>query len=326
MPYILYVGFVVGANRGPVDYETFMSIGQRLLAGQEVYGENSYYPMPYVMVFAFFSWLPRPMSMALWLFGPVVIAAAISQWSPWTLLFAPVFGHCVGGQSAVFGMLGLWGYRRHVAPSDVRGGIWLGLMMIKPQLGLIPLVWAASRWWAAFRENKRLPAQAWAWGATTALIYLPGFLILPDWPQRWLSHLRPLFERALSGFVPRTLLVWLGSPTWAYWLLWTLLSGGLLLALWLISRRKLSLDMLVVWGFVVSPLVHDYDLIQLVPLLETSAFKRLAVLLSIPGWAVILLAYGNDSAWYWFTLIAPGMVWALLQRSRAEVPVLQSAA
>ncbi len=60
IPYVLYVGFVLQANRGPVDYETFMAIGSRLIHGMDVYGENSYYPMPFVMIFALFSWLPTP--------------------------------------------------------------------------------------------------------------------------------------------------------------------------------------------------------------------------------------------------------------------------
>ncbi|MDX9864272.1 MAG: hypothetical protein RBT34_05635 [Anaerolineaceae bacterium] len=62
----------------------------------------------------------------------------------------------------------------------------------------------------------------------------------------------------------------------------------------------------------VNPLVHDYDLIQLVPLLDTPRRMLAAVLLSLPGWLVILFAYTNDSAWYAFTIIAPGILAAVL--------------
>ncbi|MCD4673691.1 MAG: hypothetical protein K8R77_13590, partial [Anaerolineaceae bacterium] len=78
-PYLIYIGLAIHTNRGPVDYETFMNIGSRLLSGGEVYGENSYYPMPYVMVFAVFSWLPRPISMALCLLVPVITALLITK-------------------------------------------------------------------------------------------------------------------------------------------------------------------------------------------------------------------------------------------------------
>lgn len=111
--YLLYVGFVIQHDQGPVDYETFMQIGARFLSRQEVYGENSYYPLPFVMIFAGFSVLPRPVSMTLWLLLPVVMAWWISGWKPWVLLYAPLVAHFFGGQTAVFGMMGLWGYRQH---------------------------------------------------------------------------------------------------------------------------------------------------------------------------------------------------------------------
>jgi hypothetical protein len=311
-PYLIYVGLAVYTNRAPIDYETFMSIGSRLLAGSEVYGENSYYPMPYVMVFAAIAWLPRSVGIVFWLLGPVLAALFISGGNPLVLLFAPVFGHFAGGQSSVFGMLGLWGYRKHQEADHVEGGVWLGLTMLKPQLGIVPLVFAAAQWWKALCAEKRIPRQAWAFAVTTALIYLPGFLILPDWPARWLSSPRPLFERALSGFVPRTLLYLFPGQTGAYWLVLGGIAVLLFLAVWFMAGKQVTLDLAVLWGFVVNPLVHDYDLIQLVPLLDRGKRMLAAVLLSLPGWLVFLFAYTNDSAWYAFTIIAPGVLGAVL--------------
>lgn len=312
MPYLIYTGLAVYTDRGPVDYETFMNIGGRLLAGGEVYGENSYYPMPYVIIFAAFAALPRAVSLVVWLLGPVIAALFISGGNPLVLLFAPVFGHFAGGQSAVFGMLGLWGYRKHQAADNLAGGIWLGLTMLKPQLGLVPLAFAAAQWLKSIRINRRIPRQAWAFALTTVLIYLPGFLIMPDWPARWLSSPRPLFERALSGFVPRTLLYFFPGQTGAYWLALGGIAVLLFLGVWLLAGKKVTLDLAVLWGFVVNPLVHDYDLIQLVPLLDRGKRMLAAVLLSLPGWLVILFAYTNDNAWYAFTIIAPGVLGAVL--------------
>ena len=312
-PFLIYTGLAVYTDRGPVDYETFMDIGGRLLAGGDVYGENSYYPMPYVMIFAAIAWLPRQLGIALWLLGPVLAALFISGGNPLVLLFAPVFGHFAGGQSSVFGMLGLWGYRKHTQSDHAAGGVWLGLTMLKPQLGIIPLAFAAVQWWKSLRTEKRIPRQAWAFALTAALIYLPGFLILPDWPARWLNSPRPLFERALSGFVPRTLLyLFPGGQTGSYWLVWAGVALLLFLAVWFLARKQITLDLAVLWGFVVNPLVHDYDLIQLVPLLDTPRRMLSAVLLSLPGWLVILFAYTNNSAWYAFTIIAPGVLGAVL--------------
>src|SRR5689334_22207804 len=116
IPYLLYIAFAIRVNRTGVDYETFMGIGHRLVTGGQVYGENSYYPMPVVMIFALFSLLPRPVSIAVWLLTPVISALLITGGNPLVLIFAPVFGHFVGGQASVFGMVGLWGYRKHLAP------------------------------------------------------------------------------------------------------------------------------------------------------------------------------------------------------------------
>jgi len=318
-PYLLYVWFIVRADRGPIDYETFMDIGQRLLSGKEVWGENSYYPMPYVMIFALFSWLPRPLSMVIWHLGPVLTALAISGWSPWVLVFAPVFGHMVGGQTAVFALLGLWAYHRNADPQNWQGGIWLGLTVLKPQLGLIPTGWAAFQWWKSFRYTKLLPSQMWAWLVMMAVIYLPGFALIPDWPVHWLSQPRPLFSRALAGFIPRTLLFWMSPTEIAYPLVLLLLSTLLFILLWILNKRQITLDLTVFWSFVVSPLVHDYDLIQLVSILEMKGLRWAAILLSIPGWLVILFAYRNDAAWYVFSIIAPGLLlFMLLSRNRKK--------
>ena len=311
-PYLIYTGLAVYTDRGPIDYETFMNIGGQLLSGGEVYGENSYYPMPFVIIFAAFAWLPRALSLALWLLMPVLAALYISGSNPLVLLFAPVFGHFAGGQSAVFAMLGLWGYRKHTQSDSAAGGVWLGLTMLKPQLGIVPLAFAAVGWWKALRAEKRIPRQTWAFAATTALIYLPGFLIMPDWPARWLNSPRPLFERALSGFVPRMLLYLFPDQTGAYWLVLGGIALLLFLGVWRLSRKQVTLDLAVLWGFVVNPLVHDYDLIQLVPLLDPPRRMLSAVLLSLPGWLVILLAYTNDTAWVVFTIIAPGVLGAVL--------------
>lgn len=312
--YLLYVGFVIQADQGPVDYETFMRIGTQFLRGEEVYGENSYYPLPYVMVFGAFAALPRPVSMALWLLLPVAAALLITGWRPWALLYAPLFGHFLGGQTAMFGMLGLWGYRRNQGVQQAAGGVWLALLLLKPQLGVIPLGWAAWQWWKSVRIERRVPRQTLAWLAATAVMYLPAFVLQPDWVVRWLSSPRPLFERALAGLVPRGLVL-LGVQGWLFGVLLVLAVVAGLILLWRWSKGKLTLEMLTLFYFVVSPLVHDYDLIQTIPLLETRRAQWLAVLLGIPTLVVILFAYEVDAAWMAVTIIAPGvLIYQLAQK------------
>lgn len=312
IPYFLYVGFIIAEDRGPVDYETFMTIGSRLLAGNPVYGENSYYPLPFVLVFAVFSWLPRALSMALWFLAPPLVALAMTRWNPLVLVFAPLLSHFLGGQTAIFGMLGLWGYRKFASPQDKIGGVFLALTLLKPQLGLVPLAFAVSQWWRAFRTNRQIPNQFWAWLGGMALIFLPVFFIQPDWLIQWLSDPRPLAERAMSGFIPRTLLLLNIPSTMVFWLALILSAAIVFVGIFLFFQKKMTLDLVVLWGFIASPLVHDYDLIQLIPLLDKPLLHRASLLVSIPGWFVILFAYTDNAAWYVFTLIAPGILIALM--------------
>lgn len=305
--YVAYAGFTIHNGRGPVDYETFMTIGGHFLRHEPVYTENSYYPLPFVMVFAVFAWLPRPLSLGAWLLLPVLTALAIRRWQPAILLFAPIFGHFVGGQSSIFGLIGIWGYRRFADLDRRAGGFFLALLTFKPQLAIFPCIWALATWVQALRARRSVPAQAWAFLVTTAALFLPGFLFYPDWLREWLSRPRPLFERALSGLVPRLLLV-SGAAGWVFWGLLILIAGGLLLAIWRLNQRSLDFDVFLLWSLVVNPLVHDYDLILLVPLLDTTPLLVAATVLSLPGWWVIFTAYNNDSAWAVFTLIAPGLL------------------
>lgn len=157
LPYLAYVVFVVRVDRGPIDYETFMTLGQRLLKGEEVYGENSYYPLPFVMIFAFFSEVPRPMSMASWLLITPIAALLMTKGNPLVLLYAPLLGHFVGGQSALFAMVGLWGYRKYQKPEHWLGGFFLSLLLVKPQLGIIPHAYAFFEWWKAWRSSRHIP-------------------------------------------------------------------------------------------------------------------------------------------------------------------------
>jgi hypothetical protein len=101
------------------------------------------------------------------------------------------------------------------------------------------------------------------------------------------------------------------------------MSIALLFVVWFFNERQLSLDLVVLWGFVVSPLVHDYDLIQLLPLFETPVLQRAAVLLSIPGLLVILAAYDSTQAWYVFTVIAPALLWLFLRQRQNERKLLR---
>jgi hypothetical protein len=150
----------------------------------------------------------------------------------------------------------------------------------------------------------------------SAVIFLPAFAVMPDWPARWLGSPRPIFERAVSGAFPRALLVAGVDPgSIGYWLLLAF-AGLILLVLVRRIAGGLPLELALVWSFIVSPLVHDYDLVQLVPLLDSPRLRGAALLSSVPGWFVILFSYGDDRAWFVYALIAPSILAAMLWESR----------
>ncbi len=298
--YIFYVVIVINIGTGPIDYETFMQIGQNLIKGMLIYGENSFYPLPYVGVFAIFSQLPFSISFLTWVFIPILIALMISGFSPLILLFAPLFGHFLGGQSAVFGMVGLWGFRKN--QQSKYSGIWLSLLLLKPQLAIAPLGWVAYKWIKQFSSEKKIPDQFFVFMISTIIIFLPWFALYPNWLGEWMANLRGLRLRAMAGIFPR-LFMYLNLPTTIFWLL--LLFITIFIIFWIYKKNTLSLDKIIILSFIVLPFLHDYDLIQLVPLLDNQKKRIWGIISSIPLWVTIFFAYKNDHAWFTATLIAP---------------------
>lgn len=315
--YGAYIVFTLRHGRGPIDYETFMEIGARFRSGGQVYGVNSFYPLPFVLIFAAFSAMPRAISLALWLAAPVIAILIIARGKPYALLFAPSFAHFIGGQSAVFGLLGFWGYRRQPDPDRISGGVWLGLTLLKPQMGLVACAWAVVQWVRYWRTHHRVPRQAWGFLGCAVLLYVPSLLILPDWPLQWLAVSRPLFYSAMAGILPRILIEFLSPSGLVFWLLWLIVSLALLVYV-LRRQRPLNLDTLMLWGFAVSPILHNYDLIQLLPLLENKTLRAAALILSIPAWVLMFVAYTNKEAWAYFTLFAPVLLLCSLIQAHAS--------
>lgn len=313
LPYLGYIYFIIHIDQASIDYETFMQIGESFILGGEVYGENSYYPLPFVMVFAIFKLIPRPLSMAMWFLIPVFAALLIQKFDAKMLLFAPLASHFFGGQSAVFALLGLWGYRKFIKADQFWGGFWLAIMTMKPQLAVFSGIWALIQWANYFREHKKIPLQSLSFVGTMMLIYIPSFIIWPDWPLHWLSSPRPLFERALSGLFPRTLLLMMPQSTSMYWIVLFVLSTALLFLVWRLNQKKLTYDLFMITSFILNPFVHDYDLIQLIPILDNRKMKNIALWISIPCWVVILFFYANDQAWFVFTFVAPALLWQSLK-------------
>lgn len=70
--------------------------------------------------------------------------------------------------------------------------------------------------------------------------------------------------------------------------------------------------MMVLLSFIVLPFLHDYDLTQLIPLLDDKKRRIWGLTSSIPLWFTICFAYNNDHFWYTATLISPILVYYLM--------------
>jgi hypothetical protein len=298
--YSLYMVFVLNIGSGPIDYETFMKIGQNLIDGNQIYTENSYYPMSYVGIFALFSLLPIQISFPIWVFTPVFFALSFSGWSPLILLFSPLFGHFVAGQTAFFGMLGLWGYRKN--QKSKWAGVWLSLLLLKPQLAIAPLGWVTYKWTKQFISEKKIPDQFFVFIISTLMIFLPWFFYKPTWISEWLTNPRNIRLRAMAGILPRTIAYFNLRPVF-FWLLVIFIT--IFLIYWMHNKKILSFDGIILLSFIVLPFLHDYDLIQIIPLLDNFKKQVWAFLSSVPLWFTIFFAYNNDHAWFTATLISP---------------------
>lgn len=316
LPYFLFLRYMYVTGSAPIDYLTFIDTGQSLLNGTFAYQVNVYYPLPTVLVFAVLAWLPGWLSLAVWFVFPVMLALWMLEWDPLVLLYAPLLSHFLGGQASVFGLIGLWAVVQH--RDSWKGGSLLALSLLKPQLALIPLAYAGASWLNAWRGSRRLPAPLVAFAVTALGLAAPAFIVYPGWLPDWLGNLRPLFQRALAGLLPRLLVDRLSPLQPEFWLVLTLAALVVLALLYLLDKKQMPLPLAVLWSFIASPLVHDYDLIQLVPLLHRRIVRVAALLVSIPGWYVLAVRYADDRAWLVFALIAPAMAAAWLFADRQE--------
>jgi len=262
--YGAYLVFILRQQQGAVDYETFMNIGRRFLNGQMIWVENSYYPLPFVILFGVFAAMPKWLSIILWHAPLPIMALLITRWNPLSLLFAPVFAHFLGGQTALPGMLGFWRYRGQATEvHSWQGGAWLALTLLKPQLAIAPVLWALWTWLGVWRRDHRLTRQMWGFLGAALLLYLPAFVLIPNWVSQWLASPRQVNERALAALVPRLLLFVLDLPTTIAYPALGVITVGLFMLIWRANGRRMTLDVFFLFALLVNPFIHDYDLILL---------------------------------------------------------------
>lgn len=307
--YIFYIYSMITTHNAPIDFLTFLRIGNLLNTHREVYITNSYYPMPYVWFFGVLASIPREISIILWFGLPVLLALYITKWKPWVLFYGPLLSHFFGGQSAVFGMMGLWGFRKYETQNSLTAGVMLGLASFKPQLLLVPLIYAIYTWVLFIIENRSLPKQLIGFILTVSIIYFPTFIYDPTWVTRWLFSPRPFFTRAVSALVPRVLMQLINQSISQFILiLAVVIPITSIIALFFLRnkyRRLSNIKTFVLFNYLFFPFIHDYDLIQLIPLVDDQREIFSMILVSIPCYLVILFSYDVDAVWITFSFFTP---------------------
>ena len=291
------VGAAMGTVLGqvpPVDFYSFWNSSRLILDGRiaEVYSLQPstlgpLMPLAYPPAFLLFIWpaalVPFAPAFIAWVLGTGALYVAAAKAPKWVALGNPsaAMNGMVGQNGFLTGAIMLFGLHA-LARRPALGGAILGLMVVKPQLGLLlPVAVIASRSWAA------IPAAIASAGALLALAALAfgieafrGFFeVLPHY-QALLASGRWPWERLASIFA---FVRWFGAPEPLAWALHAAVALAAAGMAWLAWRQDWpsKIPVVAAGSLLVSPYLFTYDAVLLVAPLAWLAERR-------PWWALAL--------------------------------------
>lgn len=271
------------AEREPFDYRILMDSAERYCYapdsfqygitrypvaedGREVLPQLSFYPATFYVAFCALAHHAPALNLLLWMLLPLVTAFMLSGGRAAILAYPPLFLLILLGQSTTWVMLMLVLIAHYEQGGKVRAwhGIAVASFFFKPHLAALGLLYLLWRW-------RKSPATlAVALGMALALL-IPAFAYLPSWVGEWLAQGRRGFEIgsmvSVAGWWVRMFNLPFAPSASVQLLVWGISAGvavGLLgLAYW--RRGKLEFyDWLLVLCLTL-PLIHDYDLVILLP-------------------------------------------------------------
>ncbi|EFO79195.1 hypothetical protein OSCT_2941 [Oscillochloris trichoides DG-6] len=155
------------------------------------------YPPPALLLITPFALLPWLLSSVLMLLASFI---PFERWSrhyyqrttlPWILLWFPLFHGIILGQTTLLALVALlWAERDLHERRDLRAGVLLALLLLKPQVGILPLVWLLGT--ALWQRRWSVPAAFMLtslilWGGTALVagpqIYSQWFVALRGYTQ-----------------------------------------------------------------------------------------------------------------------------------------------
>jgi len=292
-----------------VDFRAFYSAGQMLLAGVGVdfYDPMTQYSWqskfvemsspaqllvflnpPFVAIpFALVAMLPMPAAYLAWAIVNVTLLAIVcyllveiladaghrAQYAVLvlTLLFLPVIVTLMQGQLSFLLMIGvLMSWRAFQAGKELESGLWLGLLLVKPQLALVPaLVMLWQRQWRALAGLTlagavslvtSLPLVGWS-GLKG---WLRGMAVASGWGDMYGIH--PQSTYTWRGILHRLMGTNDAGEVMIWWLAGSMVALALLLWVW---RKRVGVRtphsdiqwaLLVIVMLFVSPHAYVHDL------------------------------------------------------------------
>jgi len=297
----------------PYDYAQLMIGAERFCYQTDsfIYDERWLYPAPFYTSFCIPQHHLPQILFWLWMIVPFLLVIWIGGQRSAIVVYPPLVLHLVLGQST-WVLLPLYMLAERLSRDDSQRvplwyGIILGLAVLKPHIAFAAWVWIVWRW----RERWLLLLT----GAISSLvILLPSFFMRPNWLFEWLANgrdYRPI-SMANIALIPVELFQ-LGLDQAAY-----ISSGSGQLIIWgtglmtaaalyfLIHRRrgKLELyDWVLIFCFS-NPLMHDYDLIILLPFLGNRPQR---LLLAVTA-GIFVWIYAQMTGNYNVSLIITGVL------------------
>ena len=263
------------------------------------------YPPCFLLPLALFGLLSYPVAAFDWvLLSFAAYCAAIRRWAPampWLALsFPPLLVNVITGQAGLLVAALLIGGMILLPKRPLAAGLLLGLLVVKPQLGLVlPLALAAGREWRAIA------------GAAASSLGLVGLSVLIfGWApyQAWLGNagfIASIASEGLAGWHRMAsvygALRMAGLASGAAWAVHAVVAAAAAAAACLVWYRKADLGpragALAAATALASPYLFVYDtMILVVPFLWLISRGRHWLLLGLV-WAILFLALAQVAGW-----------------------------
>jgi hypothetical protein len=286
-------------NQQPFDYvqlirgvRIYCTDPSHFVYGNSIYSDGfiqrNFYPAPFYSAFCVPDQAAPNVLFLIWMLFPFVWAVILAKQRAAIFAYAPLFLHILLGQSTAF-LIPLYYLAANPRPPRWWYGIIIATALFKPHVAAPAVLILLWRW--------RYHWGAWITAAVTSIAFLiPTFLHTPDWIQQWLGGARG-YEIVSLATVARMPIRALNMPyvpsSDQQVLIWGLAIGVAILTLSLLWYRRKHLtfyDVFLVFCFT-APLIHDYDLVILIPfLVQRPKRLLLALMAGLPAWIYAMMS------------------------------------